>query len=83
LTLESKVQFVNWVARSKIAKILSNHDVFLFTTISAEPFGRTIVEAMAAGLVVIGADVGGSREIFQFYPEEMIFPVNDAEALAS
>ena len=82
LALEGKVQFVNRVSRSEIPKILSDHDIFLFTSIYPEPFGRTIVEAMAAGLVVIGADVGGSKEIFEYYPEEMLFPPNDAAALA-
>jgi glycosyltransferase involved in cell wall biosynthesis len=83
LALEEKVQFVGWVPRSEIPKILQNHDVFLFTSIWDEPFGRTIIEAMAAGLAVIGADVGGSREIFQFYPKNMLFAPGDAETLAN
>jgi glycogen(starch) synthase len=82
LALEDKVQFVGRVPRSEIPKILPNHDVFLFTSIYAEPFGRTIVEAMAAGLAVIGTPVGGSKEIFQFYPENMLFEPGDAETLA-
>jgi glycogen(starch) synthase len=82
LSLEDKVHFGGRVHRSEIPKILSNHDVFLFTSIWAEPFGRTIIEAMAAGLAVIGADVGGNKEILRLYPEDMLFAAGDAAALA-
>ena len=40
-----------------------NADIFLFTSIWAEPFGRVIVEAMASGVTVIGYAVGGAAEI--------------------
>jgi glycogen(starch) synthase len=83
LDLEDKVHFVGQIPRTEIPHILANHDVFLFTSIWAEPFGRTIIEAMAAGLAVIGADVGGSKEIFRFYPENMLFEPGNAESLAA
>jgi len=82
LVVKEKVDFVGRVPRSEIPRILSNHDIFLFTSIWAEPFGRTIVEAMAAGLAVIGSKVGGSREIFEHYPEDTLYPPGDAEALS-
>jgi glycosyltransferase involved in cell wall biosynthesis len=82
LTLEDRVRFVGRVPRSQIPQILSENDIYLFTSTWAEPFGRTIIEAMAAGLVVIGADVGGSREIFQHYPGNTLFEAGNAEALA-
>lgn len=82
LGLGQKVQFIGRVPRSEIPKILSEHDIFLFTSLWAEPFGRTIIEAMAAGLAVIGSDVGGSREIFKFYPEDMLFEVGNVAMLA-
>lgn len=82
LDLEEKVRFVGRVPRTEVPRILRNHDVFAFTSIWAEPFGRTIIEAMAAGLAVIGADVGGSREVFRFYPENMLFEPGNAESLA-
>ncbi len=82
LALENRVQFAGRVPRAQIPEILPNHDIFLFTSIEPEGFGRTIIEAMAAGLGVIGTPVGGSKEIFQSYPEDMLFPPGDSEALA-
>lgn len=82
LALEDKVTFCGRVPRSQIPGILAHHDVFLFTSVWPEPFGRTIVEAMAAGLAVVGADVGGSKEIFAHYPGDTLFAPGDAQALA-
>ena len=62
--------------------MLKDFDVFLFTSTWPEPFGRTIVEAMMAGLVVIGSNVGGSREIFRHYDKKMLFEPEDAQGLS-
>jgi glycosyltransferase involved in cell wall biosynthesis len=82
LDIADRVHFSGKVAREDIPERLTHHDVFLFTSVWPEPFGRTIVEAMMAGLVVIGSDVGGSREIFQHYDQGMLFQPEDAQALA-
>lgn len=82
LDIRSSVHFAGRVKRDEIPTWLQRFDVFLFTSTWPEPFGRTIVEAMAAGLVVIGADVGGSKEIFENYSEEMLFQPGDSSALA-
>jgi len=81
LNIEDYVEFVGWVSRDEIPAWLKRFDVYLFTSIWAEPLGRTIIEAMASGLVVIGADVGGSREIFEHYSKELLFQPDDAQGL--
>jgi glycosyltransferase involved in cell wall biosynthesis len=53
-------------------------DLFLLTS-NYEGYGRTLVEAAAAGCQVISTDVGIAREIL---PPENIIPVNDAVVLA-
>ena len=80
--VDERISFVSKLPREQIAGVLARHDVFLFTSIWPEPFGRTIVEAMAAGLIVIGSDVGGSREIFRHYDSRMLYQPGDADALA-
>lgn len=82
LGLENIVHFSGKVAREEIPAMLNDFDVFLFTSTWPEPFGRTIVEAMMAGLVVIGSNVGGSREIFRYYDKKMLFEPEDAQGLA-
>lgn len=81
--IENQVRMLSKVPKEQIPAKLKKFDVFLFTSIWPEPFGRTIIEAMAAGLVVIGSDVGGSREIFnKGYDESLLFQPEDAEGLA-
>ena len=82
LGIEEHVHFSGKVARDDIPEQLSGFDVYLFTSTWPEPFARTIIEAMMAGLVVIGSDVGGSRELFQHYDREMLFRPEDAQGLA-
>jgi glycogen synthase len=83
LELGNIVCFAGRVPRDEIPARLKRFDVFLFTSIWEEPFGRTIVEAMAAGLVVIGSNTGGSREIFQQYDTNLLFQPGDSHELAS
>jgi glycogen synthase len=61
--LSRYVTFSGVVAKSKLAQIYHQADVLLFTSIWQEPFGRVIVEAQAAGLVVVGTATGGAAEL--------------------
>jgi glycosyltransferase involved in cell wall biosynthesis len=54
-------------------------DVFALSS-DHEPFGMVLLEAMAAGVPVIGTDCGGGREVVQGVGE--LFPLGDAAALA-
>ena len=63
-------------------------DLAIVPTIRPEPFGRTIIEAQAAGLPVIGSDAGGYREtIIAKAPEEggtgWLAEMGNAAALAA
>lgn len=49
----------------------------------SEPFGRTIIEAMAMGKAVIGADVGGIPEIIVDGKTGVVVKGGDPDALAS
>ena len=57
-------------------------DIFLFTSIWAEPFGRVIVEAMASGLAVVGTSVGGSAEILVEDENALLFIPDDPASLS-
>ncbi len=82
LGLEQQVAFIGRVPRDQIARILAEHDVFLFTSVWEEPIARTVMEAMASGLAVIGTAVGGQREMFVHRENALVFPPGDAAALA-
>ncbi len=54
-------------------------DVFALSS-DHEPFGMVLLEAMSAGVPVIGTDCGGGREVVQGIGE--LFALGDADALA-
>ncbi len=59
-----------------------HHVTVLLTLAPREPFGRTVVEAIACGLPVIGSNSGGISEILNpIAPEWMVDP-HDANAAA-
>ncbi len=52
-----------------------HHADVLVSLAPREPFGRTIVEAVASGLPVVGSNTGGIREILSnFAPDWMVDP---------
>lgn len=55
------VSWLGTLSRDELVAIYEAHDVFLFLT-EEEAFGIVLVEAMAAGLVVVSSGVGGTPE---------------------
>lgn len=80
LELKDRVQLTGWV--DDVAGLLATLDLFV-SPARAEPFGLSIVEAMAAGVPVIATASEGAREIID--PEESgrIVAIGDVEALAN
>ena len=57
-------------------------DVILHTSTEPEPFGRVIIEGMAAGRPVIATSAGGVKEIVRHRKNGWLVAPGDAEALA-
>jgi glycosyltransferase involved in cell wall biosynthesis len=74
-----RILFPGW--REGIAGLLPALDVFVSAS-EGEPFGRVIVEAMAAGLPVVATDSGGKREIVEDGKTGVLVPQGDADAMA-
>jgi glycogen(starch) synthase len=62
--------------------VLAQYDALIFPSEWQEPFARTVLEAMAAGLVVIGTTTGGTGEILVDEVTGLTFPAGDAQVLA-
>ncbi|MAK10961.1 MAG: glycosyltransferase [Rhizobiales bacterium TMED83] len=83
--LTARVHFAGLVR--DMARAYGACDLAIVPTIRSEPFGRTIVEAQAAGLPVIASDAGGYREtVIARAPEQggtgWLVPPDDSSALA-
>lgn len=80
--IEEHVTFLGRVPKERIPKILSGNDILVVPSIWAEPFGRVVVEGMAAGLLVIGTATGGSGEILEDGVNGLVFEPGNAMGLA-
>lgn len=81
--LEAYVTMLGPLPKAALPTLYASADIFLFTSTWAEPFGRVVVEAMAAGAAVVGASVGGTAEILHDEENALTFPPNDEAALAA
>ena len=80
LGIGERVHFLGF--RTDVAEILRALDVFLLPSLR-EGFGLSILEAMASGLPVIAARVGGIPEIFCEKPMGNLIDPTDVDALAA
>ncbi len=73
-----------WLGRrSDIPQLLASFDILAHCSVEPEPFGRVIIEGMAAGTPVIASDAGGAREIVENEINGLLTPPGDAQALAA
>lgn len=77
LGVSDTVRFLGQVAGGR--RYFKAFDVFALTS-DHEPFGMVLLEAMAAGVPVIGSDCGGGREVVEGAGQ--LFPLGDVVALA-
>jgi glycosyltransferase involved in cell wall biosynthesis len=77
------ISFRGSVPYSELPRVLAQYDALIFPSEWQEPFARIVLEAMAAGLVVIGTTTGGTGEILVEGKTGLTFPAGDAKVLAN
>lgn len=80
LKLEKNILFIPSVADTK--DMLSAMDLFVMPSLK-EGLGLALMEAMAAGLPVIGSDVGGIKSLIQHQVTGLLVKPSDVEGLSS
>ena len=76
LQLEGHVQFVG--ERDDVPTILRSLDLLLCPSWE-EPFGRSVIEAMAVGTPVVATEVGGPSEVIRDGTDGVLLPPADVE----
>lgn len=56
-------------------------DALVHASLQPEPFGLTVIEAMAAGVPVVAADAGGPREIIEHEANGLLYEPGNGAAL--
>ncbi|GAB7010785.1 hypothetical protein JCM31271_27280 [Halorubrum trueperi] len=57
------IEFRGHVPYEELPKIYAAHDLFVYTGVWEEPFGRIFLESLCAGTPVVGTNVGAVAEI--------------------
>jgi alpha-1,6-mannosyltransferase len=65
--------------RETLARIYADHDVLLAPG-PYETFGLGVLEGLSAGLVVVGAEAGGTGELLRRLPDAYLFRPDDVRA---
>jgi glycosyltransferase involved in cell wall biosynthesis len=81
LGLAENVTFTGWLEKREIRRFHERASVFALPSRS-EGLGIALLEAMAAGLPCVAADVGGIPEVISDSTVGTLVPPNDSEALA-
>ncbi|WP_434625536.1 glycosyltransferase family protein [Azospirillum sp. B2RO_4] len=80
--MAGKVRFTGFLDRRGLSDLFARCNVLVFPSVFQEPFGISQVEAMAAGLTVVGSGTGGSGEVLRDGVDGLLFKAEDHEALA-
>ena len=80
LGVHDRVKFLG--RHDRIEEIMSLADVFLLPS-ELESFGLSALEAMAAGVPVVGSDAGGLPEVVKHAETGFLLPVGDIEGMAA
>jgi glycosyltransferase involved in cell wall biosynthesis len=65
-----------------VAPVYRALDIVVHASTKREPFGRSVLEAMACGRPVIVSDAGGVRELVTHDDQGLTHPPGDADVLA-
>jgi len=74
------VIFTGFKKGNELAELYASSDIFVCPS-STETFGNVVLEAMASGLPVIGADAGGVREIISHRKNGLKFEARNSKDL--
>ena len=80
LGLEGKVVFMGF--RGDVPRIMSALDVVVLSSSAPEPFGRVVIEGMAAGKPVVATAAGGVLDIIEDGVNGLLVPCQDSKAMA-
>ncbi|MBN1400907.1 MAG: glycosyltransferase family 4 protein [Anaerolineae bacterium] len=78
--LRDRVIFTGF--RQDVPRLLSGMDVMVHASTAPEPFGRVLIEAMAAGTTVIGTRAGAVPEIIEDRVTGLLVAPGDVDAMA-
>jgi len=79
--LQGRVNFHGWVVPERVAEVMSRGDILILPSLS-EGLPLVGVQALAAGLAILGSDIGGVAELVRPGGNGFLCPVHDLQVFA-
>lgn len=79
--IEGKVKFIGQIPPTKVADLLTETDILVQASYR-EGRPNAVIEAMAAGVSVIGTDIDGINELIEHGKNGLLFSAGNAEELS-
>ena len=83
LGVAERVDWIGEVPRERVRALLAEHDVLVFPSIGDEAYALGLLEALAAGILVVTSALGGPREYLGHDVNSLLFEPGDAAGLAA
>ncbi len=80
--LQYRVTFIPHMPYHRLKNLINESEILVAPHLWVEPFGRTVIEGMARGKVVVAANIGGPSEIIEHSKTGLLFERGSAQDLA-
>ena len=78
-----RVAFLGQLSRAEVTARMQSATAYVFSSVYGEPFSSTIIESMACGTPLIGADDGSLLEVAQPGVSALVYRKNEPAELAA
>lgn len=80
--LQYRVTFIPHMSYHRLKNLINESEILVAPHLWVEPFGRTVIEGMARGKVVIAANVGGPAELIEHNKTGLLFERGSVQDLS-
>ena len=81
--VRERIVFLGLLSRAEVTERMKRATAFIFSSVYGEPFSSTIIESMACGTPLIGANDGSILEVVEPGVSALVYPKNEPAELAA
>jgi glycosyltransferase involved in cell wall biosynthesis len=81
LGVGDRIDWLGEVERDRVRELLGRHDVLVFPSVDVEAYALGMLEALAAGTIVVTSAQGGPREYLRHDENALLFEPGDVAGL--
>lgn len=83
LSVDNRIEWRGEVPREEVLRLLATEDVLVYPSVGDEAYSLGLLEALAAGILVVTSAVGGPGEYLEHGVNSLVFEPGDDSQLAA